>query len=260
MTTPADERCRLFRAASALSAVFLASALFAACAASHPQDDAPPPLIAKTTWDDASDRGAPADSLWRSLYQVLSLRDDIVVIARDSQPESHHRHGNGEPGGGGGGGHHHGGYGGGGGEGGGFGGDAPERPRGGEEQHGYTPLHLLLAGTVERWDVDSERATLDAASRPPVPADSTGDGPVRISLRLLSKATGRVVWKKSEACPHTKTAVSPVDSADAHPDWATAFQACRDEILRNSARDVPAAALELAGKAAISEAAQRADN
>gem|GEM_PF-1746518 len=248
----------MFRSATVFSGAALAFSFLGACAASRPQDDAPPPLIAKTVWDDATDRGAPADSLWRNLYGVLSLRTDIVVLAKDSQPESRHRHGmDREGGGGGGGGHHHGGYGGGGEEGGGFGGDAPERPHG-QEEHGYTPLRLLLAGTVERWDVDSERATLDAASRPPVPADSLRDGPVRISLRLLSKATGRVVWKKMEDCPPSGPPAPITDSATARPGWAVAFQACREEILRNSARDVPAAALELAGKAAVSEAAQRA--
>lgn len=257
----ADGRCRLFRALFALSTAFLASVLFAACAASHPQDDAPPPVLSKTTWDDASDRGAPSDSLWRNLYAVLSLRTDIVVLAKDSQPESHHRHGMGGSGGEGGGGHHHGGYGGGGGGDGGFGGDAPQRPNEGGEEHGYTPLRLLLAGTVERWDVDSERAALDAASRPPAPSDSLRGGPVQVSLRLVSKATGRVVWRKLEDCtPWRPSSTTTGDSAAVHPGWAAGFQACREEILRNSARDVPAAALELAGQAAVSEAAERAEN
>jgi len=247
----------LFRAACALSAVFLAAALLAACAASHPQDDAPPPVLSKTTWDDASDRGAPADSLWRNLYAVLSLRSDIVVLAKDSQPDSHRRRGMEREGGGG---RRHGGYGGGG-EGGGFGGDAPERPMAGGEARGYTPLHLLLAGTVERWDVDSERAALDAASRPPVPPDSQRVGPVQVSLRLVSKATGRVVWHKLENCsPWRPSSAATGDGAAVHPGWAAGFQACREEILRNSARDVPAAALELAGQAAVSEAAERADD
>jgi hypothetical protein len=249
----------LNRSIPLLSVVLAGSAFLAGCAASRPQDEAPPPILAKTIWDDATDRGAPADSLWRNLYSVLSLRSDIVVLAKDSQPESHRRRGMDGSGGAGGGGHHHGGYGGGGEEGGGFGGDAPERPRG-EEEHGYTPLRLLVAGTVERWDVDSERAMLDAGSRAPSPADSSRRGPVRISLRLLSKATGRVVWKKEEDCPPSPSAVSAADSTTIHPGWAAAFQACREEVLRNCARDVPAAALDLAGKAAISEAAQRADN
>jgi hypothetical protein len=254
----------LFRFAIVLSGATLVFSVFAACAASRPQDEAPPPVLSKTTWDDASDRGAPADSLWRNLYAVLSLRTDIVVLAKDSQPESRHRHGMGGSGGGGGGGggHHHGGYGGGGGgEDGGFGGDAPERPTGGGEERGYTPLRLLLAGTVERWDVDSERAALDAASRPPAPSDSLRGGPVQVSLRLVSKATGRVVWRKLEDCsPWRPSASTTGDSAAVQPGWAAGFQACREEILRNSARDVPAAALKLAGQAAISEAAQRGDN
>jgi hypothetical protein len=248
----------LFRSILAAGGIVLGGVLFASCASTRPEDvPVPAPILAKTVWDDASGRSAPADSIGRNLSMMLRRRDDLVVLSSDSQPAAPRPHAEG-----GGGGHHRGSHHGGGAMAGEseYGGGHPERG-GGEVDHHASSLRLLLAGTVERWDVDSERAALDASFRPASAADSLRGGPFSLSLRLVSKATGRVAWKKTEDCPPAPAGRAAIaDSVGSlEPGWLANFSRCREEILHSSSLDVAQAALDLARKAAISEAESRAD-
>lgn len=254
-------RYRLFRSMLAIVGIVFGGSFLVSCASSRPEDvPAPAPILAKTVWDDASGHGAPADSIGRNLSMVLGRRDDMVVLAADSQLNASGPRGRGN---GAGAQRHKGGHHGGnmsamGGEGV-YGGGTPEKSR--EEELQATSLRLLLAGTVERWDVDSERTELDALSRPGTSLDSLCRGPMCLSLRLVSKATGRVVWKKTEGCSSSPSAhASILDSTESSgAGWMANFARCREEVLRSSAYDVAQAALDLAHKAAVSEAKARAD-
>ena len=123
-------------------------------------------------------------------------------------------------------------------------------------------MKLLLAGTVERWDMDSLRSVQEVSAHSTDVADSVWKAPLRLSVRLVSKATGRVAWRKTEDCSHSSSGPASIaDSAKASSSgWTADFERCREEVLRACARDVSQAALDLARKAAISEAAARADH
>ena len=249
----------LFRSILALGGLVLGAALLDSCAATRPEDvPVPAPVLSKTVWDDASGRSAPADSIGRNLIMLLGRRDDLVASNLDLDPTA-----TGPRAAGNGAGHHKGPHHGGGGgmmpgesE---YGAGGSELPHTGE-QHRTSSLRLLLAGSVERWDVDSERTALEASPGSATDSDSAGRGSIRLSVRLVNKATGRVVWRKSEECSANPSNASVADgTSSSSPGWKAQFQRCREEILRSSARDVAQAALDLARKAAISEAEARPD-
>ena len=250
----------MIRSILALGFLVWCSAL-ASCASSRPDDiPVPPPILAKTVWDDASGRNAPSDSLGRELTKMLTRRDDMVVFAADSEPSPQRRHGDAAgPGEGRHRGGHHGGGGGMPGEGE-YGAGVPDRPRG-EEAPRARSLRLLVAGTVERWDRDSQALALDASVGALPHADSLRHGGLRLTVRLVSKATGRVVWKTAEDCSApSPVTVSLSDSAVSAPSgWNSNFDRCAQEVLRTSSRDVAAAALDIARKEAIREATERSD-
>jgi hypothetical protein len=100
-------------------------------------------------------------------------------------------------------------------------------------------LVLLLAATVEQWDVPGANPIEQGNSKFHQGTDS-GRVPVKLSLRLVSKATGRVVWKTTEEC-------IPSPGADSS---SRGFDSCREEFIRRTAQDVAQGALELASKAA----------
>jgi hypothetical protein len=234
----------LIRSILTLSGLSAACVALAACASSEPDEQQPtPPVVVKSTWDDASGHHAPIDSLWRELHKALSRRTDIAVAEKEPSPDENkalsHR---GPRGGAGGGGGEFGGGGGpgGGGPGGGGPGGGPGGGGSSEEKPPTPALVLLLAATVDQWDVsDPHPSAVDDPKFQP-PSDS-GRVPVKLSLRLVSKATGRVVWKTTEEC---------TPAANVADTLSRRFDACREEFLRKTAQDVAQGALDLARRAA----------
>lgn len=235
------------------------------CAASEPdQQQAQPPIVIKSIWDDASGRKAPLDSLWLELRKALSRRTDITVAEKEPPQEDNRFSHQGPPGGGGGGGPGGGGPGGGGGggPGGGGGGGGPGfgaggpgggpgggGPGGGEGQGPEKPptpaLRLLLAATMEQWNVSGDSSSTVENPKFHHDADS-GRSSARLVLRLVSRATGRVVWKKTEECiPPAPVADNPASNS-----LAIGFDACREEFIHRTAEDIAQGAIDLAYRAA----------
>jgi hypothetical protein len=241
----------LFRSILSVWGIVLGFLLLGSCASTRPEDvPVPAPILSKTVWDDVSGRAAPADSIGRNLVKMLSRRNDMVV-SEEGKPKGFPARSPGEggpprkgprPGGGAGGMPGAGEYG--------------SRVSGGapDAEPRVSSLHLLMAGTVERWDLDSERTALDASVGSDPPVASGARSPVKLSVRLVSKATGRVVWKKTEECVPAASSAAADGMGSSPSGWAVDFERCDQEVLRSTVRDVAAAVLDLARQTAISEA------
>jgi hypothetical protein len=216
------------------------------CAASEPDEQqAQPPVLVKSLWEDATGAKAPVDSIWQELRKALSRRTDLSISDKD-QGDDERSSRRGPPGGGGQGGGPGGDMGGGmgggpggdmgggGGPGGGMGGG----PGGGSSQDRpqMPALRLFVAASVEKWPSAAEQ-TIEADganAKFHQGADSSApNADLRISLRLVSKATGRVVWKKTESCSQGQS-----------------YASCRENYIHDMAEDVAQAALDLARRAA----------